>query len=184
MQSCTSKARERTKGWASGGVLSYLANVSKIASKSLHIHTSGHAKRQASRATTRTHFAPTFQEYIRFLTISVSKITRVRQKWTNISLLLTCFCLNWYAFALFECWRSLEDAYVNECWLIYRESLQKEPPPPIWGASKVFTPIIFRTKKVEKSRLGLIGKNFGKNLWENVSGEKESPQSCRKGARC
>ena len=34
--------------------------------------------------------------------------------------------------------------------------------------------IIFRTKKVEKSRLGLIGKNFGKNLWENVSGEEKA----------
>ena len=43
--------------------------------------------------------------------------------------------------------------------------------------------IIFRTKNTAKSRLGLIGKNFGKNLWENVSGVKESPQSCRKGAR-
>ena len=35
--------------------------------------------------------------------------------------------------------------------------------------------IIFRTKNTEKSRLGLIGKNFGKNLWENVSGVKEMP---------
>ena len=43
--------------------------------------------------------------------------------------------------------------------------------------------IIFRTKNTEKSRLGLIGKNFGKNLWENVSGVRESPQSCGEGAR-
>ena len=59
-------------------------------------------------------------------------------------------------------------------------------PPPIWGRKKPFTPIIFRTKKVEKSspqetiifrtknteksRLGKIRKNFGKNLRENVSG--------------
>ena len=43
--------------------------------------------------------------------------------------------------------------------------------------------IIFRTKNPEKSRLGLIGKNFGKNLRENVSGGRESPQSYRKGAR-
>lgn len=29
----------------------------------------------------------------------------------------------------------------------------------------------------------MIEKNFGKNLRENVSGEKESPQSCGKGAK-
>ena len=72
---------------------------------------------------------------------------------------------------------------VNMCRLLYRESLQKGTPPPIWGAKSAFTPIIFRTKNTEKSRLGLIGKNFGKNLQENVSGERESPQSCGKGAR-
>ena len=37
------------------------------------------------------------------------------------------------------------------------------------------TPIIFRTKNTAKSRLGLIGKNFGKNLWENVSWERKAP---------
>ena len=61
---------------------------------------------------------------------------------------------------------------------------KKGHPPPIRGAKEPLAPIIFRTKNTEKSRLGLIGKNFGKNLWENVSGEKESPQSCGKGARC
>ena len=35
--------------------------------------------------------------------------------------------------------------------------------------------IIFRTENIEKSRLGLIGKNFGKNLWENVSGKRKPP---------
>ena len=76
-------------------------------------------------------------------------------------------------------------------------SLQKGTPPPIWEDSKVFTPIIFRTKKVEKSspqeniifrtknteksRLGLIGKNFGKNLWENVSGEEKAPNLVERG---
>ena len=66
----------------------------------------------------------------------------------------------------------------------YIESIQKvTTPPPFGERKKPFTLIIFRTKKVEKSRLGLIGKNFGKNLRENVSGERESPQSCGKGAR-
>ena len=86
----------------------------------------------------------------------------------------------------------------------YIESLQKGTPPPVGERQECLAPIIFRTKKVEKSspqeniifrtkntaksRLGLIGKNFGKNLrenvsGENVSGEKESPQSCGEGAR-
>ena len=60
----------------------------------------------------------------------------------------------------------------------------KRDTPPLFGERPApSTPIIFRTKNTEKSRLGLIGKNFGKNLRENVSGERESPQSCRKGAR-
>ena len=48
-----------------------------------------------------------------------------------------------------------------------------------------FAPIIFRTKNPEKSRLGLIGKNFGKNLWENVSGERKAPNLMerRRGAK-
>ena len=41
--------------------------------------------------------------------------------------------------------------------------------------------IIFRTKNTEKSRLGLIGKNFGKNLWENVSGEEKAPNLVERG---
>ena len=94
---------------------------------------------------------------------------------------------------------------VKECRLLYSaggyiESQQKVTTPPLFGERQVpSTLIIFRTKKVEKSspqetiifrtknteksHLGLIGKNFGKNLRENVSGEKESPQSCGKGAR-
>ena len=83
--------------------------------------------------------------------------------------------------------------------LRYREIIQKGTPPLFAERQVPSTLIIFRTKKVEKSspqentifrtknteksRLGLIGKNFGKNLWENVSGEKESPPSCGKGAR-
>ena len=40
---------------------------------------------------------------------------------------------------------------------------------------------IFRTKNAEKSRLGLIGKNFGKNLWENVSGKEKAPNLVERG---
>ena len=65
---------------------------------------------------------------------------------------------------------------------LYGGTPKEGHPPPIAERQKPFTPIIFRTKNTEKSHLGLIGKNFGKNLWENVSGEKESPQSWGKGA--
>ena len=66
--------------------------------------------------------------------------------------------------------------------LLYGEHTKKGHPPPFRERQEPFTPIIFRTKNTEKSRLGKIGKNFGKNLRENVSWERESPQSCGKGA--
>lgn len=69
----------------------------------------------------------------------------------------------------------------NECRLIYRERAKSDHPPPIWVAKNAFTPIIFRTKNTAKSRLGLIGKNFGKNLRENVSGEKKAPNLVERG---
>ena len=63
----------------------------------------------------------------------------------------------------------------------YIARMQQRTPPPISGDSKVFTPIIFRTKNTAKSRLGLIGKNFGKNLRENVSGERKAPNLVERG---
>ena len=67
--------------------------------------------------------------------------------------------------------------------VIVWRAYEKGHPPPFGERQVPSTPIIFRTKNPEKSRLGKIGKNFGKNLRENVSWERESPQSCRKGAR-
>ena len=58
---------------------------------------------------------------------------------------------------------------------------EKGHPPPFGERQEPLAPIIFRTKKVEKSRLGLIGKNFGKNLWENVSGEEKAPNLVERG---
>ena len=54
-------------------------------------------------------------------------------------------------------------------------------PPPLGERQECLAPIIFRTKNTEKSRLGLIGKNFGKNLWENVSGEEKAPNLVERG---
>ena len=77
------------------------------------------------------------------------------------------------------------------------ESIQQGTPPLFAERQVPSTPIIFRTKKVEKSspqeniifrtknteksRLGLIGKNFGKNLRENVSGEEKAPNLVERG---
>ena len=64
----------------------------------------------------------------------------------------------------------------------YIESIQKSDHPPPFGERQVpSTPIIFRTKNPEKSRLGLIGKNFGKNLRENVSGKEKAPNLVERG---
>ena len=54
--------------------------------------------------------------------------------------------------------------------VIVWRACKKGHPPPFGERQVPSTPIIFRTKNPEKSRLGLIEKNFGKNLRENVSG--------------
>ena len=58
---------------------------------------------------------------------------------------------------------------------------KKGHPPPFGERKECLAPIIFRTKNTEKSRLGLIGKNFGKNLRENVSGEEKAPNLVERG---
>ena len=58
-----------------------------------------------------------------------------------------------------------------DIWRAYEKGI----PLPFAERQVPFIPIIFRTKNTEKSRLGLIGKNFGKNLWENVSGKGKPP---------
>ena len=64
--------------------------------------------------------------------------------------------------------------------IIWR-ACKKRPPPPFGERQVPSTPIIFRTKNTEKSRLGLIGKNFGKNLRENVSGKEKAPNLVERG---
>ena len=58
---------------------------------------------------------------------------------------------------------------------------EKGHPPPFRERQEPFIPIIFRTKNTEKSRLGKIRKNFGKNLRENVSGEEKAPNLVERG---
>ena len=77
------------------------------------------------------------------------------------------------------------------------EHTKRDTPPPFGERQERLAPIIFRaikveksspqetiifrTKNPEKSRLGLIGKNFGKNLWENVSGKRKAPNLMERG---
>ena len=63
------------------------------------------------------------------------------------------------------------------------EHTKKGHPPPFGERQVPLAPIIFRTKNTEKSRLGKIGKNFGKKFAGKCFGVRESPQSCGKGAR-
>ena len=65
--------------------------------------------------------------------------------------------------------------------IIWRAYKKVTPPPPFGERQVPSTPIIFRTKNPEKSRLGKIGKNFGKNLRENVSGEEKAPNLVERG---
>ena len=58
---------------------------------------------------------------------------------------------------------------------------KKGTPPPFGERQEPSTPIIFRTKNTEKSRLGKIEKNFGKNLRENVSGKEKAPNLVERG---
>ena len=74
---------------------------------------------------------------------------------------------------------------------------KKGTPPPIWGASKVFTPIIFRTKKVEKSspqeniifrtknteksRLGRLEKISEKICGKMFRGKEKAPNLVERG---
>ena len=62
------------------------------------------------------------------------------------------------------------------------EEHAKNDHPPLFGKrQEPSTPIIFRTKNPEKSRLGKIRKNFGKNLRENVSGKEKAPNLVERG---
>ena len=64
----------------------------------------------------------------------------------------------------------MNDGLLYSAGVLSGERAKRDTPPPFGERQVPSTPIIFRTKNTEKSRLGLIGKNFGKNLRENVSG--------------
>ena len=138
---------------------------------------------QASRAGTfPAVFLPRFQKYIRFLPFVVSDFTGVWQKQANKCLLLTCFTLIRCPFDLLECRRKLEVPCVNICRLLYSEYATNDThPPPIWGRKKPFTPIIFRTKNPEKSRLGRLEKISEKICGKMFLGKRKAPNLVERG---
>lgn len=120
--------------------------------RSLHTSApSGHAKRQTTSPKPAPTLHPHFKNILGFCLFRSPKLRGVdknnQEKIHFCPFLPLIRCL----FVLVEWWRGLEVPCVNECRLICGESLQKEPPPPIWGAKTPFTPIIFRTIKIEKS---------------------------------
>ena len=77
---------------------------------------------------------------------------------------------------------------VNKGWLLYvagycLESIRKGTPPPIWGATSAFYPHNFSHQKSRKKSPWQDWKKFRKKSAGKCFGERESPQSCRKGAR-
>ena len=69
---------------------------------------------------------------------------------------------------------------VKEC-RCYIESIQKRTPPPIWGATSALYPHNFSHQKYSKKSACLWEKKFGKNLRENVSGERKAPNLVERG---
>ena len=61
------------------------------------------------------------------------------------------------------------------------ESMQKGTHPPIWGAEKPFTPIIFRTKNTAKSRLGRLEKISEKICGKMFRGKEKAPNLVERG---
>ena len=86
--------------------MSYLANVSKIASKSLQTCTSGHDEYSQAEPAKPAQSAPNFQKYISISPLVVSDFPEVRQNQANKCLLLTRFDALlpfWSAGGLKEC---------------------------------------------------------------------------------
>ena len=60
---------------------------------------------------------------------------------------------------------------------------EKGHPPPIWGAPRAFSPHNFSRQKYRKKSPWSDWKKFRKKFVGKCFGGRESPQSCRKGAR-
>ena len=70
---------------------------------------------------------------------------------------------------------------VNVCHVGIWRKPTKRDTPPIWGATSALYPHNFSHQKYSKKSPWQIGKNFGKNLQENVSGKKKAPNLVERG---
>ena len=128
------------------------------------------------------HLQTHFKNILVFRPFRSPKFPRKHQDTPRKNSFLPLFALFRCLFDLLECWTSLEQEQMNA--LAIWRACSKGHPPPLAERQAPSTPIIFRTKNTAKSRLGLIGKNFGKNLWENVSGKRKPPILWKGGKGC
>ena len=162
--------------------MSYLANVSKIASKSLHTCTSGHAKRQASRPDFKPFSFLDFKNMFRFRPLLSPIFPRLdKTKQINVY-----FCPVFDLFGMETCHdgRQPDSGRQNGSpFAICREDIKEGTPPPICGAPSAFYPHNFSHQKYRKKSPWSDWKKFRKKFAGKCFGVRESPQSCRKGAR-
>ena len=150
------KAGKRTKG---------TEHTTKDHRKPRAFATNRHHHRHKERATTE---APAILKIKYILNFAVFGLRNSREN-TNGHQIKSNFCPVSDAFCPDDRQERERPEDKRGC-LLYMGAQNKGHPPLLPERQTPSTPIIFRTKNTEKSRLGLIGKNFGKNLWENVSG--------------
>ena len=180
--------------------MSYFANVSKIASKNLHTYPSGHDEYSQAEPAKPAQSAPTFQKYLSILPLVVSDLPEVRQKQAKKYLILSLFApfqaenpYRWSAGGLLEMPELIFAGYY------IARMQQMTPTPPYLGSKKALYPHNFSHQKSRK-KFAPRNHNFShqksrkKSPWSDWKkfrkkfagkcfGVRESPQSCRKGAR-
>ena len=147
---------------------------------------SGHDHRPKERATTEAPAILKIKIYLKFCPFWSPKFPRKHQAPPKIYSLLPPFAEN--SPRLSENLPRLEEERDSEqldemerpC---YVESIRKGTPPPIWGATSAFSPHNFSHQKSRKKSPWSDWKKFRKKFVGKCFGERESPQSCRKGAR-
>ena len=145
---------------------------------------------------TTTHTHTIFQKYISISPLSVSENPEETPKHTKNSFTFAPF---WPDSMPFWPGGVVEDSGSRGEWkpAWYIESRQKEPPPPIGGATRAFYPhnfshrkyrkkfaqedIVFRTKNTAKSQPTFGWKKFRKFFYGRMFRVKERPQSWRRG---
>ena len=143
-------------------------------SKSRHTYTSGHHHQRSTRPHTLTPYFKNILVFRPFRSPKIPRLDKINQEKIHF-----CHFLPWFD-ACLTLWvpESPEIAWGKGEPVWYRESIQKEPPPPICGATSAPYPhnfshrkyrkkfaqedIVFRTKNTAKSQPTFGWKNFRK----------------------